>query len=63
MYEFIVDVGSILRERLLHHSSEPETLTIRIKDCCDTDNDSILGGLLTRSVMESILYNGWQATL
>jgi hypothetical protein len=56
MYQFIVDIGSILRERLLHNSSEPETLTISVKDPSNLKPDSLLSMLLEHSVMESILY-------
>lgn len=56
MYQFIVDIGTIFRERLLHHASEPETLTIRLKDTSNLKTDLLLFSLLTRSVMESILY-------
>jgi len=56
MYQFIVDIGSILRERLLHHSSEPETLTISLRDSANLKTDSLLESLFKHSVMESILY-------
>jgi hypothetical protein len=56
MYQFVVDIGSVLRERLLHHSSEPETLTISIKDPGNLKHESLLENLLMHSVMESILY-------
>jgi hypothetical protein len=56
MYQFVVDVGSVLRERLLHHSSEPETLTISLKDPSNLKGESLLESLLMHSVMESILY-------
>lgn len=56
MYQFIVDIGEIFRERLLYHPSEPETLTISIKDPYVFENDPLLDTLFCHSVRESILY-------
>ncbi len=56
MYQFIVDIGEIFRERLIYHPNEPETLTISIKDPYNLKPDCLLGLLLRHSVKESILY-------
>ena len=56
MYQFIVDLGDIFRERLLHHPTEPETLTIRILDPLNLHFSEILNNLLSYGVKESILY-------
>jgi len=55
MYQFIVDIGDIFRERLLYHSTEPETLTISLTDPYNLEPDSILNLLLSHSIKESIL--------
>ncbi|GJQ47588.1 MAG: hypothetical protein JETCAE04_33420 [Candidatus Jettenia caeni] len=58
MYQFVTDIGDIFRERLLFHSSEPETLSISIKDPqnLNTDESRLLNNFLIHSVRESILY-------
>jgi hypothetical protein len=56
MYQFIVDIGEIFRERLLYHSNEPETLTISVKDPEVIEHSGLLKLLLCHSVKESILY-------
>jgi hypothetical protein len=56
MYQFIVDIGEIFRERLLHNSNEPETLTISVKDPEVLEHTNLLLSLLCYSVKESILY-------
>lgn len=58
MYQFVADIGDIFRERLLFHSSEPETLSISIKDPQNLTKDEyrLLKNFLSHSVRESILY-------
>lgn len=56
MYQFIVDLGDIFRERLLHHPTEPETLTIRVLDPLNLSSSKVLSNLLSYGVKESILY-------
>jgi len=55
MYQFIVDMGDIFRERLLHHSTEPETLTIRINDPINFRFNGLLNKLFSHSIRESFL--------
>lgn len=56
MYQFIVDLGDIFRERLLYHPTEPETLTIRILDPLNLSSSELLSDLLFHGVKESIMY-------
>ncbi|TET89578.1 MAG: toll/interleukin-1 receptor domain-containing protein [Methanomassiliicoccales archaeon] len=56
MYQFIVDLGDIFRERLLHHSTEPETLTISLTDPSNLSSQPLLNHILTHSVRESVMY-------
>ena len=56
MYQFIVDLGDIFRERLLYHATEPETLTISLTDPYTIVPNSLLDLLLSHSTRESILY-------
>lgn len=56
MYQFIVDLGDIFRERLLFHPTEPETLTIRVLDPFNLSSTNLLSTLLSYSIRESILY-------
>ena len=58
IYQFVTDMGDIFRERLLFHSSEPETLSISIKDPQNLNKDErrLLNNFLSHSVRESILY-------
>lgn len=56
MYQFIVDIGDIFRERLLNHSSEPETLTVSITNPNNLESSNLLNSILSHSVRESILY-------
>jgi len=56
MYQFIVDIGDTFRERLLFNLTNPETITIRIKDPYNLKPNTILNKLLSHSVKESILY-------
>src|SRR3989304_2495771 len=58
IYQFVTDIGDIFRERLLFHSSEPETLSISVKDSHNLDGEefSLLKALLKHGVRESILY-------
>lgn len=55
MYQFIVDLGDIFRERLLSHPTEPETLTIRLTDPYNLKTNSLLSHILSYSIRESIL--------
>jgi len=55
MYQFIVDLGDIFRERLLYNPTEPETLTISLMDSYNLKSESLLGMLLSHSIRESIL--------
>ena len=56
MYQFIVDLGDIFRERLLCHPTEPETLTLRLLDPYNLKSERLLRSLLSFSTKESILY-------
>lgn len=56
MYQFIVDIGDIFRERLLYRPHEPETLTVRISDSYNIRPNSPLDYILSYSTRESILY-------
>lgn len=58
IYQFVTDIGDVFRERLLFHSSEPETLSISIKDpqILNKDKFLLLNNFLNHSVRESILY-------
>jgi hypothetical protein len=58
MYQFVTDIGDIFRERLLFHSSEPETLSISIKDTHHLDREEyrLIKNFLIHGVRESILY-------
>lgn len=58
MYQFIVDIGDIFRERLLYHTSEPETLTISLSDVSSLKKPSnfLIQKLLTFGVKESVFY-------
>ena len=58
MYQFIVDIGDIFRERLLYHTSEPETLTISLLDSSNLKKPSFLliQRLLSYGVKESVFY-------
>lgn len=56
MYAFICDLGDIFRIRLLFHSSEPETLVVRIIDPNNLPSKSLLNKLLSYGVRESIFY-------
>jgi len=56
MYQFIVDIGEIFRERLLYHPTEPETLTVSVKDPYALEHTGLLKMLLCYSVQESLLY-------
>jgi len=56
MYQLIVDLGDIFRERLVHHPTEPETLTIRILDPLNLSSLGVLSNLLSHGVKESIMY-------
>lgn len=56
MYQFIVDLGDIFRERLLYHPTEPETLTISLIDPYNLKSFHLLNSLLSYSIRESILY-------
>lgn len=56
MYQLIVDLGDIFRERLIHHPTEPETLTIRILDPLNLNSSGALSNLLSHGVKESIMY-------
>lgn len=58
IYNFIVDIGDILRERLLFHPTEPECLSITIKDPSNLTmpSNSVLNDILFYATRESILY-------
>lgn len=58
IYQFVADIGDIFLERLLHHSSEPETLSISLEDPHALDNDTYqcIKDLLCHGVRESIFY-------
>ena len=55
MYQFIVDLGDIFREKLLYHPTEPETLTIGLTDPYNLKSNRLLNPLLSYSTRESIL--------
>ena len=55
MYQFIVDLGDIFRERLLYHPTEPESLTISLVDPYNLNSNRPLKLLLSHSIRESIL--------
>lgn len=62
IYQFIIDVGDIFRERLLYHQTEPETLTIGLLDPYNLDSYYHLKQILAYSVRESILYERMESS-
>ena len=56
MYQLIVDLGDIFRERLLHHPTEPETLTISLLDPHNLKSHPMLNLIFSYSIRESVLY-------
>ena len=56
MYQFIVDLGNIFRERLLYHPTEPETLTISLIDPYNLISYHLLNSIFSYSIRESVLY-------
>jgi len=58
IYQFVTDIGDIFRERLLFHSSEPETLSISVRDPHNLDKKefSLLKDLFKHGAKESIFY-------
>jgi hypothetical protein len=58
IYHFIVDLGDILRERLLFHPTEPECLSITLVDPDNLSKNSnvLLNNVLNFSERESLLY-------
>jgi len=56
MYQFIVDLGDVFRERLLYHPTEPETLTIRLVDPYNLTSSYLLNSVFSYAIRESILY-------
>lgn len=58
IYQFIVDLGDILRERLLYHPTEPECLSITLIDPYNLskDENTLLDNIFSYSERESILY-------
>ncbi len=58
IYQFIVDLGDILRERLLFHPTEPECLSVALADPANLSKESnaLLNDILSYSERESILY-------
>ncbi len=56
IYQFVTDIGDIFRERLLFHSSEPETLSISLNDPHNMSNSLSTRNLLCHGVRESIFY-------
>jgi hypothetical protein len=58
IYQFIVDIGDILRERLLSHPTEPECLSIALTDPTNLNKTSntLLADILSYSERESILF-------
>ena len=57
-YQLIVDIGSIFRERLLNHSTEPETMTITIIDPLNLTNlqNTELREIFSKGTKESVFY-------
>jgi hypothetical protein len=58
IYQFIVDIGDILRERLLNKPTAPECLSITLIDSASLDKPkySLLREILEYSERESLLY-------
>jgi hypothetical protein len=58
IYQFIVDIGDILRERLLFHPTEPECLSIALIDPTNLEKrgNHMLNDILSYAERESILY-------
>lgn len=58
IYQFIVDIGDILKERLLNHPTEPECLCITLTDPINLSKNSnvVLDDVLSYAERESILY-------
>lgn len=58
IYHFIVDLGDILRERLLFHPTEPECLSITLIDPISLSKEVnvLLDNILSFSERESLLY-------
>lgn len=58
IYHFIVDLGDILRERLLFHPTEPECLSITLIDPTNLSKPSnaLLDNILSFCERESLLY-------
>lgn len=56
IYQFVVDIGDILRERLLNHPTEPESLAITIIDPINISRYNELDQILSYCERESIFY-------
>lgn len=58
IYQFIVDIGDILRERLLNHPTEPESLCITLSDPINLNKEqnAILSDIFAYCERESIFY-------
>lgn len=56
MQQFVMDLGDIFRERLLYHSSEPEVLTIALRDPRNLKDSPELEQLLAKGLMESVFH-------
>ena len=57
-YQFIVDIGDLLEDRLLNHPTEPECLSLTLSDPINlsSENNAMLNDILSYSERESILY-------
>lgn len=53
---FVMDIGDLFRERLLHHNSETETLALNVVDYEDLANHKELNIFLKALIRESILH-------
>lgn len=58
IYQLIVDIGYILRQKLLHHATEPESLCFTIQDPINLNKkvNQKIYNMLCYAVRESILY-------
>ncbi|MCK5606465.1 toll/interleukin-1 receptor domain-containing protein [Candidatus Pacearchaeota archaeon] len=64
IYQFIVDIGYLLEERLLNHPTEPECLSFTLTDPINLNSKEnvILSDILSYTERESILYKRKETT-
>ena len=55
LYQFMIDIGDILEEKLLNHTSEPEAAKINIENPNKITEESLLGQVLYKAEEHSVL--------